>query len=246
MSNSSKTDDIFDKRQDMIVDFVFDDKVAHVFPDMIRRSVPGYDVIIPLLGIIAEKFVTPATNIYDLGCSLGAASLSMRRRIQHDDCRIIAVDNAEAMVEQCRRNIDMDKQGHIPVEVICDDIRNIDIQNASLAVMNFTLQFIAPDDRLALLRKIAGGINPGGALVLSEKVVSESPAKQQLIDDLHLAFKRANGYSDLEISQKRSALDNVLVPDTMQTHIKRLEEAGFSRIIVWQRCLNFVSLLAIK
>ena len=132
MSNSSKTDDIFDKRQDMIVDFVFDEKVAHVFPDMIRRSVPGYDVIIPLLGIIAEKFVTPATNIYDLGCSLGAASLSMRRRIQQDDCRIIAVDNAEAMVEQCRHNIHMDEQGHTPVEVICDDIRNIDIQMARL------------------------------------------------------------------------------------------------------------------
>ena len=246
MSKSGQKDDIFDTPQEMLVDFVFDEKVAHVFPDMIRRSVPGYDSIIPLLGIIAEKFVTPGSNIYDLGCSLGASTLSIRRRIQHEGCNIIAVDNADAMVKQCRENISSDEHGTTPVDVICDDIRNVKIENASLAVMNFTLQFIAPGDRLHLLKKIASGLNTGGALVLSEKVISKDTGKQQLIDDLHLAFKRANGYSDLEISQKRTALENVLIPDTMQTHIKRLEKSGFSQIVVWQRCLNFVSFLAIK
>lgn len=230
----------------MIVDFVFDDKVAHVFPDMIRRSVPGYDSIIPLLGIIAEKFVTPNSNIYDLGCSLGAASLSIRRRIQHDGCHIIAVDNAVAMASQCKRNIELDGQGHTPVDVLCDDVRNININNASLVVMNFTLQFIEPDNRLALLSRIASGLNKGGALVLSEKVISSDDDEQHLLDELHLAFKRANGYSDLEISQKRTALEKVLIPDTIETHEQRLNEAGFSQVIVWQRCLNFVSMLAIK
>ena len=230
----------------MVVDFVFDESVAHVFSDMIRRSVPGYDNLIPLLGIIAEKFVTAESNIYDLGCSLGASTLSVRRRIKYSDCQIIAVDNAKAMVEQCHENIAKDTQGKTSVEVICDDIRHIDINNASLAIMNFTLQFIAPEQRLALLSKIASGMNTGGALVLSEKIISENNTEQALIEEIQLNFKRANGYSELEISQKRAALDNVLIPDTIDAHRQRLAEAGFSQVIVWQQCLNFISLLAIK
>jgi len=243
----SKTrDNIYATPQDMIVDFVFDESVAHVFPDMIRRSVPGYDNLIPLLGVIAEKFVTANSNIYDLGCSLGASTLSLRRRINSDGCQIIAVDNAKAMVEQCRENIANDTHGTIPVDVICDDIRNVKLKQASLVIMNFTLQFIAPDERLSLLGKIATGINNGGALVLSEKVISEDADEQALLEELQLNFKRANGYSELEISQKRAALDNVLIPDTIEVHRQRLTQAGFSQVFVWQQCLNFISLIAIK
>jgi len=246
MSKSGTKDKIYDTPQDMVVDFVFDENVAHVFPDMIRRSVPGYDNLIPLLGVIAEKFVTANSHIYDLGCSLGASTLSLRRRIKHHQCKIIAIDNAEAMVEQCRDNIADDKQGTTPVEVICDDIRHIDITNASLAVMNFTLQFIEPTERQALLSKIATSMNTGGALILSEKIISEDETEQALLEELQLNFKRANGYSELEISQKRSALDNVLIPDTLATHKQRLLQAGFSQVIVWQQCLNFSSFIAIK
>ncbi|MCK4742865.1 MAG: carboxy-S-adenosyl-L-methionine synthase CmoA [Sulfuriflexus sp.] len=246
MSKSGQKDSIYDTPQDMIVDFVFDESVAHVFPDMIRRSVPGYDNLIPLLGIIAEKFVTANSNIYDLGCSLGASTLSLRRRINSSGCKIIAVDNAEAMVEQCRENIANDTQGKTPVDVICDDIRNIPFKNTSLAVMNFTLQFISPDERLPLLSKIATGMNNGGALILSEKIIREEENEQALLEELQLNFKRANGYSELEISQKRAALDNVLIPDTIEIHRQRLTQAGFSQVVVWQQCLNFVSLLAIK
>jgi len=246
MKPSGPKDSIYNAPQDMIVDFVFDDSVAHVFPDMIRRSVPGYDNLIPLLGVIAEKFVTANSNIYDLGCSLGASSLSIRRRLNLDGCHIIAVDNAQAMVEQCRQNMANDTQGKTPVEVICGDILEQDINNASLVVMNFTLQFIAPDKRLGLLNKIAKGMNKGGALVLSEKIVNPNSEEQALIETLHLNFKSANGYSDLEISQKRSALDNVLIPDTIAIHKQRLEQAGFSQVIVWQQCLNFISMIAIK
>ena len=93
--DKKKTDTLYSRTQDHIVDFEFDERVASVFPDMIRRSVPGYDTVIPLLGLLAGQYAQPASNIYDLGCSLGAATLSMRRRIPHADCKIIAVDNAE-------------------------------------------------------------------------------------------------------------------------------------------------------
>ncbi len=246
MSKSGAKDSIYNTPKDMIVDFVFDKSVAHVFPDMIRRSVPGYDNLIPLLGIIAEKFVTANSNIYDLGCSLGASSLSIRRRLNVEGCQIIAIDNAEAMVEQCRENMQNDEHSTIPVDVICGDILNCNISNARLAILNFTLQFIEPDKRLELLSKIASGMNQGGALILSEKIISDDIDEQNLIEELQLNFKSANGYSDLEISQKRSALDNVLIPDNLATHKQRLLDAGFSKVIVWQQCLNFISIIAIK
>ena len=246
MSNSGPKDSIYNTPQDMIIDFVFDDAVTHVFPDMIRRSVPGYENLIPLLGLIAEKYVTANSNVYDLGCSLGASTLSLRRRIQADNCNILAIDNAEAMVRQCRENIANDTHGTTPVNVICGDIRSVEYNNTSLAVMNFTLQFVAPDERLTLLKKIAMGMNKGGALVLSEKIIADNEDEQHLLEELQLNFKRANGYSDLEISQKRSALENVLIPDTLAIHRQRLKQAGFSKVVVWQQCLNFISLLAIK
>ena len=127
---------------------------------MIQRSVPGYSNIISMIGMLAERFVQPGTQVYDLGCSLGAATLSIRRNVHHEGCKIVAVDNSPAMVERCRRHIDAYK-APTPVEVVEGDIRDIDIQNASMVVLNFTLQFLVPDDRQRLLDKIYQGLNPG-------------------------------------------------------------------------------------
>jgi len=238
-------DQIYARPHDMIVDFRFDEQVAAVFPDMIRRSVPGYDTIIPLLGLFAERYVQANSNIYDLGCSLGAATLAMRRYITQPGCRIIAVDNAEAMVEQCRDNLTRDAST-VKVTVQCADIREIEIRNASLVVINFTLQFIEPEQRLALLEKIFRGLNSGGALVIADKVVFANKQQQAFEETLHLDFKKANGYSDLEISQKRTALEKVLIPDTLEAHHARLHQAGFHQVFPWFQCFNFAALCAIK
>lgn len=244
MKNKTEQDRMYADQKDMIVDFAFDESVASVFPDMIRRSVPGYDTIIPLVGLLAGQYAQPGSRIYDLGCSLGASTLSMRRRITHDDCKIIAVDNAEAMTQRCHENISKEKG--IPVEVLCADIRNVDIQNASVVTLNFTLQFIDPDQRLDLLKKIYSGLNDHGALILSEKIDFTEYDEQLFQQNMHIAFKKANGYSDMEISQKRTALENILIPDTIEQHRQRLQDTGFGRIHVWFQCFNFISLIAFK
>jgi tRNA (cmo5U34)-methyltransferase len=245
VNDRTHPDRVFAKPQSMIVDFAFDETVAKVFPDMIRRSVPGYETIIALTGLLAEQYAQPKSQCYDLGCSLGAATLSMRSRIQQPDCCIVAVDNAEAMTRRCQKHVREAGEG-IEVEVICADIQDVAIRNASVVVLNFTLQFIQPAARLALMQNIYSGMRPGGALLLSEKIVFANAGEQQRMDALHIAFKKANGYSDLEISQKRSALEKVLIPDTLEQHQERLHAAGFSSVDVWFRCMNFVSLLAIK
>lgn len=242
---SSQHDNIFAAPRDQLGDFQFDEQVAEVFPDMIKRSVPGYSNIITAIGMLTQRFGQPGSNLYDLGCSLGAATLEMRRHINQPDCQIIAVDNSPAMVERCERHIHAFRS-ETPVEVRCADIRELEINNASVVVLNFTLQFLQPDDRAALINKIYEGLLPGGILVVSEKLRFEDPVSQELLTDLHHDFKRANGYSELEISQKRSALEQVMLTDTLAIHQQRFQQAGFSTSELWFQCFNFSSMVAIK
>ncbi|MEJ8677248.1 carboxy-S-adenosyl-L-methionine synthase CmoA [Plesiomonas shigelloides] len=241
----SNRDTIFSAPIAQLGDFSFDERVAEVFPDMIQRSVPGYSNIIATIGMLAKRFIQPNTQAFDLGCSLGAATLSMRRNIDVEGVRLIAVDNSAAMIERCRRHIDAFRSD-TPVDIIEGDIRQVKIENASMVVLNFTLQFLPPDDRQALLNRIYAGLRPGGALVLSEKFSFADQTIGELLFDMHLDFKRANGYSELEISQKRSALENVMLTDSVETHKARLQQAGFEHAEVWFQCFNFGSMLAIK
>jgi len=222
--------------------FRFDDSVARVFPDMLRRSIPGYAASIEAIGSLAARYVTPHTTCYDLGCSLGAATLAMQQGIRGDGGRIIAVDNSEAMIEKCRSVV----AGADDIEVRLADIRDVSIENASMVVMNYTLQFLDVNARDTVLRRIADGMIDGGLFLLSEKVVDENPHMEDLLVDLHHEHKRRNDYSELEISRKRAALDNVLVPETVARHRQRLTNAGFSHSAVWLRYFNFVSIVAIK
>ncbi len=226
-------------------DFRFDASVARVFPDMIRRSVPGYTTIIPMIEVITEQYAQAGSHCYDLGCSLGASTLAMRHGIPFDDCTLIGVDNSSAMIERCEHYIALDDHP-LPVSLRCEDILDTRLEDASVTTLNFTLQFVAPQRRQELLTRIAKATRPGGALILSEKIRFESPQEQDIQTRLHHDFKRANGYSDLEISQKRSALERVLIPETLTEHRTRLQAAGFNQVLVWYQCFNFVSMLALK
>jgi tRNA (cmo5U34)-methyltransferase len=238
-------DQIYSESMAQIADFSFDAQVADVFTDMIERSVPGYRSIITMIETLTEHYAQPNSNLYDLGCSLGASTLSMRRGLTVEGCSIISIDASEAMTERCRKGIDRD-HNPTPVKVLCDDIRNIEITDASVVVLNFTLQFIPPAERSGLLKSIHSGMRPGGVLILSEKVGFDDIHVNELLTDIHHDFKRAHGYSDLEISQKRSALENVLIPETIPAHRDRMLDAGFSSVDVWFQCFNFMSMLAIK
>ncbi len=244
-STHSGHDNLFADPMSNLGKFVFDESVVSVFPDMIRRSVPGYTTIIAMIGDLAERYAQSGSRCYDLGCSLGAATLAMRHQIRATDCEIVGIDNSSAMIERCRSVIDADSRD-VPVTLACQSIQDTDITNASMVVLNFTLQFIPVDERQDIIRRIYQGLRPGGVLIISEKVSFEDPQHQQLMIDLHHNFKRANGYSDLEIAQKRSAIEDVLIPETLATHRQRLKSAGFSDADVWFQCLNFASLIAQK
>ena len=225
--------------------FEFSEAVARVFPDMLRRSIPGYAATLDAIHSLTAKHVQPATRLYDLGCSLGAATLAMRSAVAVDGCQIVAIDNAPAMIDRCRDLLAEDSES-TPVELLCGDVREVEYANASIVVMNYTLQFLPPEDRDDLMRRIANGMNAGGLFLLSEKVVDPDPEVEAALQALHLDFKRRHNYSDLEIARKRAALENVLVPDTETAHLARLRQAGFRHVGVWQRYFNFLSIVAIR
>ncbi|MCS5592831.1 MAG: carboxy-S-adenosyl-L-methionine synthase CmoA [Gammaproteobacteria bacterium] len=235
-------DQMFDKNSD-IVDFRFDEKVVAVFDDMVKRSVPGYESMIQMIGLLARTYGQDDSNYYDLGASTGATTLALALNNKNTSVHFIAIDNSAQMVEQCNKNLG-DKIDNLAV--ICSDINDICIENASIVVLNLTLQFIDIDKRADLIAKIYAGLRPSGALIISEKIHVDDKNEQARLTELHMDFKRANGYSELEIANKRQSIENVLLTENCETHLKRLSECGFSKSVCYFQCLNFASFLSVK
>ncbi|MDT8449114.1 MAG: carboxy-S-adenosyl-L-methionine synthase CmoA [Wenzhouxiangellaceae bacterium] len=225
--------------------FEFSEQVVRVFPDMIECSVPGYRLLLELTPLVVARAVRSGTCIYDLGCSLGASTLAARRAVRAADVDIVAVESSPEMVARCRDVIAADNS-RVPVEVREADIRDVGIANASVVLVYFTLQFVPSAECDALIRRIRAGMADGGVLLLAEKLAFEPESTQRWLDQHHRDFKRMQGYSDLEIARKRQALENVLVPDSHQTHHRRLKEAGFDQVIDWFQSLNFACIAAVR
>lgn len=253
----SKRDRLFAGQDGKPGSFRFDEQVAAVFPDMINRSVPGYALIVPMIGQLARRYVQPDSTVHDLGSSLGAVSLAvqdgLRGRPGLGATRIIATDNSPAMVarfndllEKRTAHPDPLRDKPVPIESVLGDIREAEIHDASMVVLNFTLQFLELQERDALLRRIAAGLRPGGVLILAEKIRFEDEAVQLRQTDWHHDYKRLQGYSEMEIAGKRAALEQVLKAEREATHLARLEAAGFKRVTRWFQCFAFCAWLAEK
>jgi len=238
-------DSLYAKPVESIEGFTFDEKVAAVFPDMIKRSVPGYATVIAMTGVLAGQYAQAGSKCYDLGCSLGESSFAMADATTNIDCSITAIDNSQQMLDECQKRLQVIGASE-KVELLCADILDVDFDAASVAVMNYTLQFIDISQRDALMKRLFDALLPGGVLLLSEKIKSEDQPTNHRLIDMHHSFKKANGYSELEISQKRTALENVLLPETIEDHKQRLSKAGFENIDIWFQCFNFMSLIAYR
>jgi len=235
-------DEIYKDKVD-ISKFTFDQKVVEVFDDMVLRSVPGYKQMIELIGLAGRTYPVINSNVYDLGCSTGAVTLSIASNLKSASVKIFSIDNSQEMLNQCSKNLLSAKAN---IQYICDDIENIQFENASLIVLNLTLQFINPKNRSDLIERIFKSLLPGGALIISEKIIHENEEINKSLISLHESFKRENGYSETEIAQKRKAIEDVLIPESIEQHLKRLSDAGFKKPLVQMQCINFASFLAVK
>jgi len=150
------------------------------------------------------------------------------------------------MMRRSKKNLEAINDTKIPLHLVCADIRDVRIQNAAIVVLNYTLQFLPPEQRAQMTQNIYEGLRPGGVLILSEKIAFTDEREQRIQTEWYYAFKQFHGYSKMEISQKRTALENVLIPDTWQTHRQRLQRAGFETVHLWHRFFRFASMIAIK
>lgn len=238
-------DTIYSKRRETIPPFEFNETVVSVFDDMLERSVPCYKEIIRRQAQLTAEFYQPGSQIYDLGCSNGNLGMRLLDEMASQKFRMTAVDNSKAMLDCFEKRL----TGHPArpdIHLVNDQIQNINMENASVIIINFTLQFIPPSHRDQLVRNIFNALLPRGILLLSEKVIHQDEIFNALQQEFYYRFKKENGYSELEISQKRDALENVLIPETIERHIKRLTDAGFARIDVWQKWFNFAALICQK
>lgn len=243
MSESENRDRYFAEPMKEIKPFVFDDGVAEVFDDMVSRSVPFYHEIHRIIKDLLSYKFKDGDTVYDLGCSTATTIELMSKHLWDKQAKFVGVDSSSAMIQKAKEKLENLWHSY---ELITADIEDVEIKNAGMVVMNYTLQFIDKERRPKLLKKIHDGLRPGGLFVFSEKIDSEDQDIHNLLTTLYYDFKKRQGYSELEIAQKREALERVLVPHTPETQIELLKQAGFIKTSMIFRWYNFACFIGIK
>ncbi len=239
-------DNVFGRDDMKVSDFVFDQNVANVFDDMVSRSVPFYNELQKMFVSLAKTFVQPETSVYDLGCSTGVTLSNIAEGVDDPSVTYVGVDNSDAMLEKARCRL-AEKGLAERSELRNGDLNKpINIANASLVLMNWTLQFVRPLNRGQLMEEIFNGLTHGGALIMAEKVLAKDSLINRLYIDYYYRYKNRQGYSDTEISKKREALENVLVPYRVDENVELLRDSGFQIVDVFFRWFNWAGFVAIK
>ncbi len=241
-----RKDTVFRAKLKRVPKFEFNQKVAEVFDDMVSRSVPFYHEIHRLLIDILNYRLKDEDRVYDLGCSTGSTlalvhAFAVQKGIKN--VKLIGIDSSPSMVQKASEKL---RGLNVPAQLICNKAEEEEFEKCGVIIMNYTLQFIPAKERKALIKKAYKALRPGGILILSEKIKSSTPAIPSLITDTYYDFKRRNGYSELEISQKREALENVLVPWTPEKQAELLKSAGFNKSEMLFRWYNFASFVGVK
>jgi tRNA (cmo5U34)-methyltransferase len=238
-------DQVFRDEITKVSDFKFGTTVVNVFDDMVSRSVPYYNEMQRMLAEISADHVKEGTFVYDLGCSTGTTLIGLDQLIP-SDIRFIGIDESQEMLDKC--DLKLKEAGFVrPYDLVAGDLhQQLPITNGSVVILCLTLQFVRPLYRERLLKNIYDGLNPGGVLLLVEKVLAESSIFNRDFIKYYYNYKRRNHYSELEISQKREALENVLIPYKLSENMLLLKEAGFAECEIFFKWYNFSGMIAHK
>lgn len=242
---SKKKDKLFVKKTDT-TDFIFDKSVTKVFSDMLERSVPFYHEVQRMMVELAATYVQSNSVIYDLGCSHGNTVFLLADAVKKKTVKIVGIDSSQEMIRAAETRKHDFKQAK-NISFLCGNmIEHLDMKDASVVILSLTLQFVRPTERLGLVRSIQKALKPGGVLILLEKNIIHDSHLNRLFIDLYYEFKKRNGYSEMEISKKRIALENILVPYSIEENYSLLRSAGFDEIASFFQWYNFSGLLAVK
>lgn len=238
-------DEVFKDEIEKASDFKFGANVANVFDDMVSRSVPFYGEMQRMMAELAADHAQKGSDVYDLGCSTGTTMIGMDTMVD-PDIRFVGIDDSQEMLNKCKSNL-MEIGFSRNYDLRSADLnQGVKIDNASVVVLCLTLQFVRPIYREQLIKNIYDGLNPGGALILIEKILAEESRFNRDFINYYYNYKRRNHYSDLEISQKREALENVLIPYKLSEDITLLRDKGFAHCEVFFKWYNFAGVIAVK
>jgi tRNA (cmo5U34)-methyltransferase len=238
-------DEIFREEIQKVADFSFNSSVAQVFDNMVNRSVPFYSEMQRMIAELAADHAKPGTRIYDLGCSTGTTMIGMNTLVP-EDIEFIGVDDAVDMLDKCRAKL-VESGFTRPYQLQEADLnQKVSIENASVVVLCLTLQFVRPLFREKLLKSVYEGLAPGGVLILVEKILAEDSQLNRDFIKYYYNLKRRNQYNEMEIAQKREALENILIPYKLSENILMLKEAGFGHVEVFFKWYNFSAMIALK
>ncbi|MEA2627390.1 MAG: tRNA (cmo5U34)-methyltransferase, partial [Candidatus Binatota bacterium] len=234
----------YEQKDGPVGDFAFGDEVVRVFDDMLHRSVPFYDEVQRMILELAGDFAADGTNVYDLGCSAGTTLQNLDSLAQQ--VTLVGIDSSPEMIAKAEETFARSSLRH-PYTLLCRDLNDGPrMENASVAVLSLTLQFVRPLYRERILREIRNGLNDDGCLILVEKVLAEESLLNRMYVKYYYDFKRRNGYSDLEIARKREALENVLIPYRLKENEELLRNAGFRAVDVFFKWYNFSGVVALR
>ncbi len=233
-------------KQDIGKQFEFDAQVASVFDDMLERSIPHYKEVLGLIvdfcSYTLESSKSAIPLVYDLGSSTGTTLLALSQALSAHT-RFIGIDNSQAMIDKASLKA---QAYNANIEFICTDLLEYDFLHSDIVIANYSLQFIRPMQRPALLQKIYNALTEGGILIVSEKMTSHHRILDRQMIERYVRYKQEQGYTKTEISKKREALENVLVPFSLEENIAMLKDIGFSGIEVLFKWVNFGTLIAKK
>lgn len=238
-------DEIFAEGKFQRGSFRFNDAVASVFDDMATRCIPYYQEVIQLSASAADKFIPDNGLVYDIGSSTGNTLLFIAKALRDKKINLIGIDPSESMLNKAREKASVYTYSH-DIQFLEGSAESFDFKKADMIILNYTLQFIEVSQRPALIQKLYDSLNPGGMLLLSEKLCQEDEDVQEFNTETYEAFKAGNGYSYLEIANKRQALENILVPGSLSSNLDLLQDSGFHRIEIIFKWLNFTTFLAFK
>ena len=222
--------------------FEFDEDVASVFDDMLSRSVPHYQEMLNLTTSFALKYTRKNSTIYDLGCSTASTLINIAQN-SNESLNLIGIDTSTAMLKRAQQK---SKAYGIDIDFIEDDVFNIKFEPSNVVISNYTLQFIRPLQREKLIKKIYDSLEVGSIFIFSEKIITDNKILNKQFIDEYYSFKKTQGYSEFEISQKREALENVLIPYSYEENKKMILDAGFSHFDCIFKWVNFATFIAIK
>jgi tRNA (cmo5U34)-methyltransferase len=226
-------------------DFVFNERVVEVFDDMLDRSIPFYRQVIAVSAQLLDRFLDPGATVYDLGCATGTTLLEFSRLLEHKELHFVGVDNSAPMLDKARLKSELySKQKSF--SFLHEDITTFEHADAGAIILNYTMQFIRPLQRERFLERLFKNLRPGGILIISEKVITNDKRLNREYIELYHQFKKSRGYSELEIAKKREALENVLIPFSIDENKTMLKSCGFQSVETYFQWFNFVSLIAVK